>query len=184
MSVSTCNTSMLSYIVQNTLAVICITNTRYTKWEGDVNRNSCLFTGIMVHALMMKKQAAIWLNYSSLVSSIWLFHSRKETPPNHPIHLLREIASKWAHAVLSRVVRGPTVHVSWFIWIVLLFLHEHALQQFCLMQTASHLARVYLHRWDTPLVQGTAVAWTVACPQEQHHCPDHTSHSHSRSQWG
>ena len=49
-------TSILSYMMQNTVDVIRITNTRHQKWRDNVKKKFSLFTGITIHALIMKKQ--------------------------------------------------------------------------------------------------------------------------------
>lgn len=48
--------SILSYILQNGVDVIHITNTRNQKWKDNVKGNSYLFTGMVSHALITKKQ--------------------------------------------------------------------------------------------------------------------------------
>ena len=57
-------------MVQNTVNVKCIPNTRYKKWKDNVKRNSHLFTDVIIHALIMKKQQYSFLvQFSSIVQS-------------------------------------------------------------------------------------------------------------------
>ena len=53
-------TTILSYMVQNTVNAKCIPNIRYQKWKDNMKRNSLLFTGVIIHVLIMKKQ---WYDY-------------------------------------------------------------------------------------------------------------------------
>ena len=48
-------TSVSSYVIQNTVGVIHITNTRHQKWKDNVKKSSYLFLDIMIHAV-------IWIN--------------------------------------------------------------------------------------------------------------------------
>ena len=51
-------TSILSYMIQNSVGVICITNARHQKWKKWYEKENFIYiiTGIMIYALIMKKQ--------------------------------------------------------------------------------------------------------------------------------
>ena len=59
-------TSILSYMIQNTVDVICITNTRHQKWKDNV-KNEFAFIYRYNDSYIDNKEAAILMLYGSLV---------------------------------------------------------------------------------------------------------------------
>lgn len=135
--------------------------------KSNVKRDSHLFTGVMIHALVvMKRQAAMWLNYSSLVSSTWLFHGSKESSKIYFLYTYwKKSVHKWTHCTWS------LFHSN-----ILLFLHEHCLQQLCLLQTAVSPGSESWHLWDRHITgSGHSGCLGSLLPSWQHRCPDHAS---------
>ena len=68
-------TTILSYMVQNTVNAKCIPDIRYQKWKDNVKRNSLLFTGVIIHVLIMKKQQYSFLvqlpSHVQLFATLW-----------------------------------------------------------------------------------------------------------------
>lgn len=52
-------TSILSYMVQNTVNIKCIPNTRYKKWKDNVKRNLHLFTDVINNTCIDNEETAI-----------------------------------------------------------------------------------------------------------------------------
>ena len=94
-------TSILSYMVQNTVNVKCIPNTRYKKWKDNVKRNSHLFTDVIIHALIMKKQQiAFWFSSVQLSSNVPLCDPMDCRTPGLPVHhKLPEFTQTYVHWV-------------------------------------------------------------------------------------
>ena len=64
--------SMLLFLVQNTIDVIRVTNTWHRKWKDNVKKESHLFTDITIQALIMEKpQYALWSPSVINVIALW-----------------------------------------------------------------------------------------------------------------
>ena len=57
-------TSVLSYMIQNTVDFICITNTRHQKWKDNVKKKF-MFIYKYSNSCIDNVEAAIWLLYGS-----------------------------------------------------------------------------------------------------------------------
>ena len=56
--------SLLSYMIQNTVVVTCVTNTRHQKWKDNVKKK--LLFIYRYDSCIDNKEAALWLFYGSL----------------------------------------------------------------------------------------------------------------------